>query len=271
MSDSRIVPSNGLTVLEDASPGAWIAPRLQGRIGSVGSTVPSGYPAYARICHPAHECGGAAVSWSEVARATGRRAHPLMQWHALVGSSDPLNFRGSLWPGESPNRGNLAKPELEVLCQLLAGHTADPEHSFAGIWIGWGWVDGTLIDLGPERRGPNAPRLTPAERARLLRHPVGREYVLLSGPLTRMPVLAEADAWGEVWPQSPNLLWPADETWCLASEIDFDSTLVGGTEDLIGALLAAPGLDSWRVRAGDSLAYDGDLLNKLAGAGDAER
>jgi hypothetical protein len=269
------VRSNGLTVLEDASPGEWIAPRLKDGPGIL-ATVPGGYEAYVRICHPASDVDAAPVDWSEVARATGRTAHPLMQWHALVGSADALNFRGSLWPGGSPERGNLAKPELQALCELLAGHTADPQRCFAGIWIGWGWVEGTLIDhLDPALHGPPVPRPWSEEqhrqRRQLLWHPVGREYVVVSGPLSAMPVLAEPDAWGSVWPQSPNLLWPADRSWCLASEIDFDSTLVGGTEALIGALLDAPGLDSWRVGPGDSLTYDADLVNEVPGAGEDVR
>jgi hypothetical protein len=49
----------------------------------------------------------------------------------------------------------------------------------------------------------------------------------------------------------------------VASEIDFDSTLVGGTEQLIGAILAEPGLDAWAVDPDDSLAYDADKINHV--------
>ena len=38
---------------DDVSPAEWIAPRLTGGFGAVTRTVPCGYPAYARICHPA--------------------------------------------------------------------------------------------------------------------------------------------------------------------------------------------------------------------------
>jgi hypothetical protein len=33
--------------------------------------------------------------------------------------------------------------------------------------------------------------------------------------------------------QSPNLWWPDDRAWCVASEIDFRSTYVGGSRALI--------------------------------------
>jgi hypothetical protein len=97
-----------MRVVEDVSAGEWIAPRLGGAFGAVTLEVPSGYPAYARICHPATDSEGNATSWREVARATGCRAHPLMQWHALVNAADPLDMSDSgLWNGENPNHGNL--------------------------------------------------------------------------------------------------------------------------------------------------------------------
>ena len=61
--------------------------------------------------------------------------------------------------------------------------------------------------------------------------------------------------------QSPNLLWPADRAWFLATEIDFDSTLVAGDTDFIADVLACPALESWQVHPHDSLASDGDTIN----------
>ena len=59
------------------------------------------------------------------------------------------------------------------------------------------------------------------------------------------------------------LFWPADRAWCVASEIDFDSTLVGGTTELIEAISQEPTLESWPVEPDDSLAFDGDRVNPL--------
>lgn len=61
--------------------------------------------------------------------------------------------------------------------------------------------------------------------------------------------------------QSPNLFWPEDRSWCVVSEIDFDSTIVAGSSQLVAAVLAHPELEAWRVDPGDSLAYDSDTLN----------
>jgi hypothetical protein len=130
------MPANHLRVSDDASPAAWIAPRLGGDFGAVGRTLPRGYPAYVRICHPAVGQDGSLVGWSEVARSTGRRAHSLMQWHALVGSSDALNITGSQWPGSNPQRGNLAPEVLGPLCDVLGEHTTAGDDCLFCLWDG---------------------------------------------------------------------------------------------------------------------------------------
>jgi len=112
-----------LRVCADVSAAAWIAPRLAGAFGAVTRTVPNGFQAYVRICHPVPDANDGDTRWSHVAEVTGRQPHALMQWHALVGSSDPFNFEGSLWPYGSPDDGNLAPEVLGPLCELLAGHT----------------------------------------------------------------------------------------------------------------------------------------------------
>jgi len=273
------VLTGDLSVTEDASPGEWIAPRLRGEFGAVTLAVPSGYAAYARICHPASDREGRSVSWSGVARSTGRTAHPLMQWHALVGSSDPFNFKGSLWPGGDPERGNLAPHPLEVLCELLEKHTTDAEHCFFAVWIGWSWVHGggliartelvrtELVGASataePAERAQAAFSADELSRPRLLLPDQDREYLLLAGPLSAAPRLGDPGALGGFSPKSPNLFWPADRSWCVASEIDFDSTLVGGASDLIQTVLDAPGLDAWRVNPEDSLAADADQINQV--------
>jgi hypothetical protein len=221
------VSKGHLRVTDDASPGEWIAPRLGGGFGAVTRTVPTGYAAYARICHPASHSNDDTASWPEVAEATGRIAHPLMQWHALVGSSDPFNFRGSLWPGGDPSRGDLAPESLEVLCEILATQMADADDCYVGFWVGWAWVHGggsrTRLDGSGTKPVttpiPAAFSASEISRSRLV-HPNDREYVTLAGPLSAVRRLSDSGLGG-----SPNLLWPAERAWFVASEIDFDSTL----------------------------------------------
>jgi hypothetical protein len=261
-----------LEVSDDPSAAAWIAPRLVGEFGAVTLAVPSGYPAYVRICHPATDTAAALVSWSAVAKETGREVHALMQWHAVVGSPDHVNFRGSLWDGNDPERGNLVPEVLGPLCELLGEHTADARHCFFCLWEGWGWIDGRGVwvmridDTANATRAsevPVQPGFSPEELSRRRVKLPHRDYILLEGSLS---AALQIGHWpGPDWfcPQSPNLFWPADRAWCVASEIDFDSTLLGGTAELVEAVLEDPTFDAWPVGPDDSLAYDADHVNKV--------
>jgi hypothetical protein len=272
------MPMGELEVIDGSSAGAWIEPRLRGRFGAVGIHVPRGYAAYARICHPPTDEAGKRVRWSDVAHATGRRAHPAMQWHALVGSSNSLNFTGSLWPGRAPDRGDLAPDLLASLCRILEQDTTDPGRCLFALWDGWGWVEdgGIRIRLRPRGAGTrfvSAAPLTdhdpPAFSLDELNLPrlklPDREYVVMRGPLSAAGHIVEPGGMRGSEAQSPNLFWPDDQAWFVASEIDFDSTLVGGSAKLIQAVLDAPELDAWPVGADDSLASDADQVNTLVG------
>lgn len=89
-----------------------------------------------------------------------------------------------------------------------------------------------------------------------------REHLLFRGPLRAATNLGEQVTPDWFLPQSPNLLWPLDRTWFLATEIDLDSTPVGGPADLVDALASVPGLEVWRVDADDDLSSEGDHLNR---------
>lgn len=94
----------------------------------------------------------------------------------------------------------------------------------------------------------------------------GRRYVLFEAGAhdfadaawpTRAPWVDEV-----IWAQSPSILWPDDHAWVLATEIDFDSTLVGGTRALVHELVRAPGLEVLPLRTDADLTWDGDALNR---------
>lgn len=247
----------GLQAAGDLSEARWVAARLGGAIGTVTQTVPGGYPAYARVCHPVEDETGSLVTWTEVAEVTGRRPHPLMQWHALIGSSNAVNPRSADWAGSNPTLGSLEPEVLAPLCDVLSRHTETPRECFFCLWEGYGWMRGTYRQTFMGAQQVILPAL-PQDllNAPRLQHPA-RTYLLLTGALPAARQLAE------IGPshQSPNIFWPADRAWCIASEIDFDSTLVGGSEKLITTLVDVPALDVWQVRPADSLAFDADLLN----------
>lgn len=253
-----------LMVVNGAEAGAWIAPRLEGGFGGkVEQQVPNGFDAYVRVFHPASDGDGNPVTWAEVAQALGRTAHREMQWHKLVGSDDPPEMTGSEWPGGNPSPGEMEPETLAALCDVLAMHTPDPEHCFFGL---------STIHGGVEAAYPEAVQL---------RWP-GRDFVVFSGPLPAAGQVGYESEWnlvmsayipgpGEPPPpppdrvhwftQAPNLIWPADHSWCVASEYDLDSTVVSASRDLVNAILAAPELETWEVERSDSLEADADKVN----------
>lgn len=65
-----------------------------------------------------------------------------------------------------------------------------------------------------------------------------RNYLLYSGEVSGALALVASEH------QTPNLWWPADRCWCVATEIDLPWTYVGGSAELIGAILADPRLEA---------------------------
>jgi len=94
----------------------------------------------------------------------------------------------------------------------------------------------------------------------------GRHYVLFEAGAN---TFADA-AWpgrapwvdNVMWARSPSILWPDDQSWVLATEIDFDSTLVAGTTALIRDLAQTPGLEVLPIRTDADLTWGGDLVNR---------
>lgn len=266
-----------LQVVDGATAGAWIEPGLGGEWGAVSQQVPQMFGAFARVFHRSIDSDGDHVTWGEVARRLGRTAHGEMQWHQIVGSSDSSNFTGSDWPGGRPDLGGMEIEELDRLCEVLAAHIVDPDRCFFGLCLinhSWMWE-----------------ALPTAEQQPQLKLPLGRDHLILSGPLSAVdqirtpenteglssiatfsftavaegsaepgPELDMADAF---WREAPSLIWPADRSWLVVSEVDFDSTLVGGSRELIDALVAYPDLEIYEVQPETLLTEFSDKLNPV--------
>ncbi|MGF2949540.1 hypothetical protein [Microbacterium alcoholitolerans] len=101
----------------------------------------------------------------------------------------------------------------------------------------------------------------------------GREYVLFSAPPAAFadPNWVLDAPWrdgpGEAhgFPpsaQHPNIVWPADHAWTMVSEIDFDSTIVAGSADLVAAICADPRLEAEPIPADADLSWRADGINR---------
>jgi hypothetical protein len=171
------------------------------------------------------------------------------------------------WDGDQPLVGELEPPALAALCRILAGHTDPVLDCFFALWEGWGWIPGgesmaVLRALGKE---PQAAAVPPAFReevmaGRRLHHP-GRDYLLFSGPLEAAMDMGHWPSQDWFVPQSPSLIWPTDNSWFVATEVDFDSTLIAGDHHLIDAVLGAEDFEATPVEPGDYLDSRGDTVN----------
>ena len=256
-----------LRLEKDLSPADWIIDRVHDFALDVGSVIPEGFDAYARLFHPATRFENdeqVEVRWSDVAVANGRTVHPQMQWPNISGtwrSSDPMSSR--LWDVE-PEVGSLPRRYGGRLRDPLAEHTSTPEKIWFGVWEGFGGLKlrkgGTaLLRLGSKgeqravgRRPLEAP---PAPTFQL----PNRAYYLLSGPIEG---IGESMCEGPMW-QSANLWWPDDRAWFIATEIDFSWTYIGGDRSLIERLVSHPGLEVLPARIDQAIGYEADQINPL--------
>jgi hypothetical protein len=210
----------------------WIVERLHPFGSDVGSFVPEGLEAYARVLHPLRRVADGReikVRWADVAREAGTAIHPTVQLQELR-------------PGpelEPPLEGNLERDELDALVEILARHTRSRQSCWFGLWEGYGWMQGGLAvgELVPRparwgfrrrRRRPVGPVAPPGPRVQL----PGRSLALHRGPIEAAAAFCQPPAH-----QSPNLWWPEDRAWCVASEIDLPSTYLGGTRALVEEVL----------------------------------
>ena len=183
----------------------------------------------------------------------------MMQLHQVsypVDGPDPSTSQGSL----GVERGSLPATELEALASVLARHGSPSTVCWFGVWHGYGQLHGSpaVAGLTSSGEGGDVDGIAPAEvlSGPRLRAP-GREYLVLRGPLSSVSELATS-----LGGQSPNLWWPVDHSWCVATEIDLDWTYVGGSEALISDVLTDQCLEALPAQSSDRFSYDSDLLNR---------
>jgi hypothetical protein len=83
--------------------------------------------------------------------------------------------------------------------------------------------------------------------------------LLLHGPVSAASA-SLAPAPGD---QRASLWWPDDRAWCVATEVDLDSTLIGGSRACVADVLAEPAVEVMPVAPNQRIAWDGDDRNPL--------
>lgn len=225
-----------VSIALSTAPARWIETVLsRARWATVAALLPDGFEAYARVLHPAHRRSGELVRWAEVASFNGRIAHPLMQFECIA-QLDDMNAKPD-W-GDRPRRGRLSDEVALALLQLLRAATATPEACWFCVWVGYGGLR--------EQLRPSSLVRTPH-----------REYVLLRGPLDAATTLA-----ANLRSEGPNIWWPEDRAWCVATEVDLDSTYIAGSSRLIEDAMRSRTLDVVPADLKDRVDLGADTINR---------
>lgn len=235
--------NSSATNIDNLEPARWLADRFApvapgtGMGIKVGSFLPRGFQTYARVFHPASRHNPVTrtrqqVTWAEVAAQTGRIAHPQMQFHRLMGCPDSAWWRSP--PGwiSRPSIGHLDKDALDRLTGVLGEFTLTPGLCYFCLWEGYGAIRKYVlrkrqaVEIGEYR------------------------YLLFQGPLRVIPQ-----------EQSPNLWWPEDRAWCVSTDIDSLSTLVGGSREMVARLVRHSGLEALLIGVDDRVDIGSDMVN----------
>ncbi|QSF56310.1 hypothetical protein [Nocardioides sp. zg-1228] len=240
--------------LDDTAAADWLVSAIPDHFhGRVVDLVTSTFPAYARIFHRPDQglpSGDRPSTWAAIADDRGAVFHPAAQFTDMSREADRPDTERI--PG--PRLGTLDPITLPLMVAHLSAHTDTPEVCWSALWAGFG-------------SSPARWRAKPAFRL------PGRQYWLFSGALADVVALSselETAGLPETWSrtvramgivQSPTIWWPHDRSWLVHSEIDYDSTIVGGTPALIQELVADPEIEALQVDGHVSLYANGDRIN----------
>jgi hypothetical protein len=157
----------------------------------------------------------------EVADWIGPRLLPFRE--GRIGSVIPTGFE----------RYVRIDPHVQ-LASILRRHTSSPGRCWFCLWEGYGYLTGSVVVLTSWKLasdetlpGPPVRRIPPPKLQKSRVRLPGRVYLLFSGTVEQ----------GDGWQDGPNLWWPEDRVWCVASEIDLDYTLVGGSAEMCAELV----------------------------------
>jgi hypothetical protein len=233
----------------------WLTERLGDLMSrTVSSVVPAGFEAYARVLHPVETptLGDKLVRWCDVANWGDQVLTAQSQWLAVaMPEHEPNHTRP--WRNQGPKAGSLYLDDARALAGIAAKFTDTPQQSWCCIWDGFGWWSRSwLLPPGQIATSP-PPRPIPIEAKDWPRvHTQHRDYFLYEESLETSFVEVIESLEGH----SPNLWWPSDHAWCVGTEIDFDSTYVGGSRSFIDAILESEDLEAFEVASTDSTFED---------------
>ena len=220
---SRIKPATSTHAAD------WLQNRMVGFADNVDSIVPTGFERYVRILHPAYVSAGdelTPISWKRVADSAGQPLNKASHWHQLI-AQVPEDQQGLY---VEPSEGTLDNALFEELINILKSHSDKPDNAWFGVWEGYDYKL-PFVD--------EAPKISVGDR----------HFNLLNGSLDDA---SESFCKGPFF-QSANMVWPDDNQWFLASEIDLKSTYLAGSSEVLQDVLKGFSGDVFEVDATDDI------------------
>jgi len=200
-------------------PTAWLEASLTTFGRTVASYLPGHFDAYARLYHPFEQTGATplpSTRWRELAGLAGR---------GMPSAREADEFATQGVPGATAHCGNASLALIDGIIEHLRPFTGPSTRCYFAVWDGFG--DSILPPtIGPTLQLPN------------------RDYHVFEGSLEGARASWSRHSMFSRAHQSANLWWPADHAWCVATEIDFQWTYIGGPRACIDAILADPELEA---------------------------
>jgi hypothetical protein len=230
----------------------WAKARLKADPSVVTGNVPAGFDNYFRILHPPRAKTGEYLTWTDLSEVAGVPMGAMVQWDQIAtGLKSTMVFTGI----RPPVLGKMPLSVFEGLIAVLA-KSADRSE-----WV-FGLSTAHTLLLRPnqnEAHGQNVPASSARSwsaaeisttRCRL---PSG-EFALVKGTIESIMDWFGQMAAMETPRIVPDLMWPLDGKWFIATGVDFDSTLLGADESVSRLVTHASGLEILKVDPEDSFA-----------------
>jgi hypothetical protein len=239
----------------DVGHAEWVKERLTDLLaGTVSSIVPMGFEAYAQILHPVETPthGDKLVRWIDVATWGGQALTARSRWLA-VAMPEHRPPQPRPWRSQGPAHGTLYPEDARALVEIARRYTDTPQQCWCCIWEGFGWWSRTSYGHLVNTESSPAPSPIPLEAMEWPKvHTRYRDYFLYEASLDTsfMETIEILES------HSPNLWWPSDRAWCVGTEVDADSSYVGGSRAFIDALLQSEHLETFEVDSDDVLWTD---------------
>jgi len=142
-----------------------------------------------------------------------------------------------------PDEGTVPCEVSRPLCEILARHSANGD-CWLGIWPGFG---------GREHYRKHVPPTMFVSTG-------NREWDLFRAPLSMMH-MPFYEGWER---QTANVIWSDEPAWWLATDIDLNTSYIGGDARLIGEVLESAALEALPAELDDDVTMRSDVLNLQA-------